>query len=124
MNTKYTAHHQWASRGFTKTIHFPLLLSVPSADKDFFNITNYLIVMEKAHVYHLGLVLGLNHHKLRAKMEDSKTFLDDVISAWLRKEDQVMERGEPSWRVLISALKHRRVGQTGIASNIAKDKGL
>ena len=57
-------------------------------------------------------------------MEDSKTFLDDVISAWLRKEDQVMDRGEPSWRVLISALKHRRVRQTGIASSIAKDKGL
>ena len=80
--------------------------------------------MEKIDVYHLGVVLGLSQIKLKAKLEESKTFLDDVIAAWLRKEDQVIERGEPSWRVLISALKHRRVGQTGIASSIAKDKGL
>ena len=79
--------------------------------------------MEKTDVYNLGLVLGLSQHKLIAKM-DSKSFLDNVISAWLRKEDQVVKRGEPSWAVLIMALKHRRVGQTGIASNIAKDKGL
>ena len=80
--------------------------------------------MERIHVYHLGVVLGLSQIKLKAKLEESKTFLDDVIAAWLRKEDQVIERGEPSWRVLISALKHRRVGQTGIASSIAKDKGI
>ena len=79
--------------------------------------------MEKTDVYNLRLVLGLSQHKLMAKM-DSKSFLDIVISAWLRKEDQVMKRGEPSWTVLVTALKHRRVGQTGIASNIAKDKGL
>ena len=53
---------------------------------------------------------------------DSATFLDDVIAAWLRKEDQVTEKGEPSWTVLVNALKHRRVGQTGIANNIVKDK--
>ena len=80
--------------------------------------------MERIHVYHLGVVLGLSQIKLKAKLEESKTFLDDVIAAWLRKEDQVIERGEPSWRVLISALKNCRVGQTGIASNIAKDKRL
>ena len=54
---------------------------------------------------------------------DSATFLDDVIAAWLRKEDQVTEKGEPSWTVLVNALKHPRVGQTGIANNIVKDKG-
>ena len=79
--------------------------------------------MEKTEVYHLGLVLGLSQRKLMAKI-DSKTFLDDVISAWLRKEDQVIERGEPTWRVLINALMSRRVGQTGIATGIEKDKGL
>jgi len=79
--------------------------------------------MEKTHIYNLGLVLGLSQHKVKA-MKDMDTFLDDVITAWLRKEDQVIKRGEPSWTVLVSALQHHRVGKTGIASIIAKDKGL
>ena len=79
--------------------------------------------MEKKHIYDLGLVLGLTQTKVKAMM-DSDTFLDDVITAWLRKEDNVKEKGEPSWAVLSNALKHRRVSQTGIADDIAKDKGL
>ena len=42
----------------------------------------------------LGLVLGINLYKTKAMM-DSSTFLDDVIAAWLRREDQV-KKGEPS----------------------------
>ena len=76
--------------------------------------------MEKGHIYHLGIVLGLRQNKVKT-LKDSETFLDDVIAAWLRKEDQVAEKGEPSWTVLVDALKHRRVGQTGIANTIAKD---
>jgi len=98
-------------------------LSASSGDDDFLEITDYLIDMQKTDVYNLGLVLGLSQHKVVAKM-DSQTFLDEVITAWLRKEDQVIKKGEPSWTVLVNALKHRRVGQTGIASTIAKDKGL
>ena len=84
------------------------------------DITDYLVDMEKAQIYDLGLVLGIRHSKLKAMM-DSATFRDDVIASWLRKEDQVSEKGEPSWTVLVDALKHRRVGQTGIANSIAKD---
>ena len=76
--------------------------------------------MEKIHIYHLGLILGLRQSKLKTMME-SATFLDDVIAAWLRKEDRVTEKCEPNWMVLINALRHRRVGQTGIASKIATD---
>ena len=93
------------------------------AEKDLLEITDYLLNMEKSHIYHLGLVLGLTQPKLKA-MKDSDTFLDDVIAAWLRKEDNVKEKGEPSWTILISALKHHRVSQTGIADDIANDKGL
>ena len=93
------------------------------AEKDLLEITDYLLNMEKNHIYHLGLVLGLTQTKLKA-MKDSDTFLDDIIAAWLRKENNVKEKGEPSWTVLISALKHRRVSQTGIADDIAKEKGL
>ena len=87
------------------------------------DVTDYLQNMEKPHIYNLGLVLGLTQIKVKAKM-DSETFLDDVITAWLRKEDKVPEKGEPSWTVLVNALKHRRVGQTGIANSIARDRGL
>ena len=78
--------------------------------------------LEKTHIYHLGLVLGLRQNRVKTMM-DSVVFLDDVIAAWLRKEDKVTEKGEPSWTVLVNALKHCRVGQTGIANKIAEDKG-
>ena len=99
------------------------LLPLYLAEKDLLDITDYLLNMEKNHVYHLGLVMGLTQPKLKTMME-SATFLDDVVAAWLRKEDSVKEKGEPSWTVLIRALRHRRVSQTGIADGIAKDKGL
>ena len=94
---------------------------LPSGESDLLDITDYLLVMEKAHIYNLGLVLGIRQTKLKA-LKDSDTFLDDAISAWLRKEDQVTEKGDPSWTVLVNALQHPRVGQSGIADKIAKDK--
>ena len=100
---------------------FSLLTCI--AEKNLVEITDYLLIMEKRHIYHLGLVLGLTQNKVK-EMMNSETFLDDVIAAWLRKEDYVTEKGEPSWTVLISALKHPRVSQTGIANAIAKDKRL
>ena len=98
-------------------------LPLKLAEKDLLDITDYLLNMDKTQIYHLGLVMGLTQPKLK-KMMDSDTFLDDVIAAWLRKEDNVKEKGEPSWTVLISALKHRRVSQIGIADDIAKEKRL
>ena len=95
--------------------------TLTSGESDLVDITNYLLFMEKAHIYSLGLVLGIRQTKLKA-LKDSDSFLDDTISAWLRKEDQVTEKGEPSWTVLVDALKHPRVGQSGIADKIAKDK--
>ena len=94
---------------------------MPSDKKDLVDITDHLLDMEKTHIYNLGLVLGLKQTKVKSLM-DSTTFLDDVIAAWLRKEDQVMENGEPSWTALIKALRHPRVGQTGIANKIKRGK--
>ena len=92
---------------------------------DLADVTEFLLDMERIQIYHLGVVLGLRQNKV----EDWRTtpdipILDKVIAAWLRKEDKVTEKGEPSWTVLIKALKHPRVGQTGIANNIAKKQGL
>ena len=81
-------------------------------------ITDYLFELDKTHIYHLGLVLGLNHHRVK-RMKDSETFLDDMIAAWLQKVDQVEA---PTWQRLVKALRHKRVGQTGIASEIEKKK--
>ena len=81
-------------------------------------ITDYLFELDMVTIYHLGLVLGLSHHRMN-EMKDSLTFLDDMIAAWLQKVDQV---GIPTWENLVKALRHKRVGQTGIASEIEKDK--
>ena len=81
-------------------------------------ITDYLLRLDKPSIYHLGVVLGLSHHRMK-EIKDSETFLDDMIAAWLQKVDQV---GVPTWQRLVKALRHRRVGQTGIASEIEKDK--
>ena len=91
-----------------------------TGEKNLIEITNYLFELDKTHIYHLGLLLGLSHHRVKA-MKDSETFLDDMIAAWLQKVDQV---GVPTWQRLVKALRHRRVGQTGIASEIEKDKLL
>ena len=98
------------------------LIAIPG-EKDLIDITDYLLPMEKTHIYNLGLVLGISQHKTKAMM-DSSTFLDDVIAAWLRREDQVKKKGEPSWTVLVRALEHPRIGQCGISENIRKEKRL
>ena len=103
--------------------HINFFWPLPSVHEDLEEITEYLIDLKKLDVYYLGLKLGLYHRKLIA-MQDSPTFLSDVIHAWLQKEDCVEKKGEPSWTTLVKALKHRRVGQTGVANQIIKDKGL
>ena len=92
-------------------------------DDDFVAITNYLWQLEKFHIYNLGIMLGLSQHRLK-DMRVSDIFLDDVIVAWLRQEDRVKCAGLPSWRRLVEALRHHRVGQNGIAYKIAEDRGI
>ena len=55
-------------------------------------------------------------------MASSETFRDDMIAAWLQKEDQVTKRGVPTWDTLVKALRDRRVNQTGVADKIEADK--
>ena len=108
------------NKEFIFFVHSDLIFHFSLGEKDLLDITDYLLDMDKSHIYHLGLVLGLRQTKVKT-LKDSDTFLDDVITAWLRKEDQVSEKGEPSWTALVNALKHRRIGQIGIANNIAMD---
>ena len=100
------------------------LLVLPLAgDDDLFDIKCYLDDLEVTQIYNLGLALGLSQRKVK-KMKDSDTFLDDVLAAWLRREDAVEKRGSPSWKTLVAALQHKLLSQTGIASDICRDKGI
>ena len=55
-------------------------------------------------------------------MRDSDTFTDDMIDAWLQKEDQVIKKGKPTWETLVKALRHPKVKQIGIAEKIETEK--
>ena len=81
----------------------------------------YLFELGKSEIHKLGLVLGLSNAKLEPSM-NSDNFLIPAIAAWLRKEDYVKKKGEPSWSTLVNALKHPTVKQEGIANKIAQDK--
>ena len=94
-----------------------------TGETDMVEISTYLGEMEAAKILNLGVVLGLSYIKLKDKMM-SGTFLLDVIHSWLQKEDQVEKKGKPTWRNLVNALQSKGIGQTGIANEIAKDKGL
>ena len=92
-----------------------------TGEEDLIEITDYLFELDKTDIYNLGLVLGLSQRRVKAMM-NSETFLDDMISAWLQRIDLVEKRGVPTWHGLVEALRHRRVGETSIASEIEKDK--
>ena len=85
------------------------------------SITDYLLDLDKPQVYHLGMSLGLSVGRVKsmfASAIDNVAFLDEVITAWLQRVDQVDKRGIPSWRSLVAALRSKRVGQNGIANDI------
>ena len=61
----------------------------------------------------MGGALGLAYDVL----EKMRSYPDDMVAAWLRKEDYVIRMsGEPTWRTLVDAL--RKVGQEGTARDI------
>ena len=92
-----------------------------AASDDHLAVTDFLLGLDKNHIYHLGLVLGLNQGRVKSMMDSSTTFLDDVIAAWLRSEDQVRAA---TWMNLVKALRHPRLNQTGIADKIVTAKHL
>ena len=80
-------------------------------------ITEYLVFIEceKKLLVELGKKLGLHYSRLKGMM-DSSLFLNEIISSWLRREDDVNEKCPPTWKNLVDALT--AIGQTGIASHI------
>ena len=92
-----------------------------AAIDDHLEVTDYLVDFGQTDIHNLGLALGLYHRHLKS-MGDSDTFLDDMIDAWLQREDQVLKRGMPTWENLVKALGDRRVNQIGVAEKIETEK--
>ena len=84
-------------------------------------VCDYLVTLHKTPVFNLGMALGISYVKLKDIM-DSETYRYDMIAAWLRKEDQVQERGVPTWRNLAKTFLKLRLN--GIARTIAKERGI
>jgi hypothetical protein len=93
-------------------------------EDDLVEVTDYLMDLDKSQIYHLGLVLGLSRRRvvdLRDSCKTSLEFLDEVVLCWIRRLDRVEE---VSWCALVRALRHPRLGQTGIATSIATKYGM
>ena len=78
------------------------------------------IEADKPILIKLGKELGLHYYPRLKEMSNSANFLDDLVESWLRKEDDVIEYGRPSWKILEQALI--TIGQTGIAQTIRQKK--
>ena len=71
----------------------------------------------------LGRVLGLSHATVaNCREHDVATYRKSLVTAWLNKQDKVMEKRSPSWTTLVSALRSGHLGQNGIADKITKEK--
>ena len=86
--------------------------------EDHFDVIKFLENLDKKDLMNLGGALGLSYPKMR-EMEPLR---EDMIAAWLNKEDFVSKKsGEPSWEGLKEAL--RKIGQTGLADTITDTQG-
>lgn len=89
------------------------------------DIYGYLHVLQKPQMVRLGQVLGLKYTRLTGMM-DNHLFHEELIAAWLRKDDYVTddEKRTPTWANLVAALRHDTVRQNGIANQIYQHQGL
>ena len=92
-------------------------------DSNHLEIITYLLPLGKTDLCRLGVVLGLTWHKVNT-LKNSDSFLDELVNAWLQKEDYVEVTAVPTWRNLVAALRHVTMGKTGLAREIHRDKLL
>ena len=82
---------------------------------DLTEISAYLHDLDIGHCMSLGGAFGLYHPTLNRMRQ----YPEEVVAAWLRKQDSVSNRCPPTWRNLIRALE--RIGQNGIAETVKND---
>ena len=81
--------------------------------KNHYEISRCLSDLDDQQIVQVGLALGMNY----AKLNRMKSLPGDMVAAWLRREEDVLEvSGVPTWKGLSEALKD--VGQTGLAVKI------
>ena len=102
--------------GFIKA----LLLITITESHDLHQLSIYLHQVPNEDLIRLGLALGLNYDKLK-RLEGRGNFLLDMLSMWLRGEDNVTKVGPPTWKTLVKALRVKTVSHNGIAQSIEKD---
>ena len=96
-----------------------LLMSLVGLDvNDWATICGYLHKMNRSQIHRLGGELGL----IVFNLEEMQTLPNDMVKAWLRKEDKVKEKsGDPlTWNILVKTL--HKIGQNGIADDILREK--
>ena len=75
--------------------------------------------------YNLGLALGLTHYRLDkikiSSREDVDKCKEEMIGAWLRCVDDILQNKVPSWRVLATALTERLAYNPKMAEIIARN---
>ena len=86
-------------------------------------VADYLQDLDADHLYKVALRLGIKHANAK-RMKASAECCYDVVSAWLLGQDNVPTQCPPTWRNLERVLRHRAVGQTGIANRIKDDMQL
>ena len=86
------------------------------------DVSEYLIHLNKDQIFQLALVLGLHAVPTLDKIRDTPNFLNDMLAAWLRGQDDVNKRGGHTWGALVKALRHASVTQNEIANKIERDK--
>ena len=82
-------------------------------------INHYLSTLGRDNVTKLGQALGLRYTTLRDLPHGE--FLNEVMTLWLDEAEDVLKKGNPSWRSLVQGLRNKIVQQNGIANRIAAD---
>lgn len=77
--------------------------------------------MNSQQMFNLGQVWGL-HFQTAARIMKSDTYHDEMVDAWLKKQEDVSTRCPPTWRNLVKSLKHERVKQNGIAEKVEQER--
>ena len=81
---------------------------------DHFAVCQYLRDVPDEAIRTLGTALGLNY----PKVQKMKSLPEDMVAAWIRREDNVLDNGDPTLRKLAKALKEPGIGQGGVAHKI------
>ena len=89
-------------------------------DQDLNYILDTLQNLNKEEIKSLGRCLGLSQSTVtNTESFTTKSYLEDVMRAWMMKKDNVVEKGEPTIDNLRKALEAE--GQRGIAQKLTEN---